>query len=174
MKTYFLTPPRDRKPRLRPIGSAGHADDRQSPDGGWKPLSKNQKTRLSILAREAAIAQRISLAKTDLDAWRHEESIRACGLRISEASQQHWPDLKAAFELLAGKPEKAFETQFREGDNKRRVALHKLTGALQSKGLHPSYAASICHAQFKCAIEDATAKQLWCLFFTVSNRKPNQ
>ena len=64
-----------------------------------------------------------------------------------------------------------FWTQLREGDNKRRVAMHKLTEALRAKELPLSYVAAICRAQFKCSLEEASAKQLWCLFFTVTNRK---
>jgi hypothetical protein len=157
--------------RVKPISDAGHARDAECPDGGWKPLTHEQKARLSILAREAAIAQGRSLKKQDLDEFRHELAIHACKRRISEATQSDWADLKSAFQDAAGKPEAAFRTQMREGDNKRRVAMHKLTTALAAKGLAPAYAGSICRAQFKCPLEEATAKQIWCLFYTVQNRR---
>jgi hypothetical protein len=156
---------------LLPIGAAAHRGDAACPDAGWKPLTTHQKARLSILARQAAEAQGVSLRSADLAEWRHAISIRACGLRISEATQKHWTDLKSAFQDLAGQPEKAFNTQMRDGDNKRRIALHKLTQELAGKGLHPSYAASICMAQFKVPLDQASAKQLWCLFYTISNRR---
>jgi hypothetical protein len=72
---------------------------------------------------------------------------------------------------LAGKPVQAYQTQLRDGDNKRRVALWKLTQALSAKGLEMGYAGAICRAQFKCQLEDASAKQLWCLFYTIYNRR---
>lgn len=160
-----------RPPRLQPLTAAKHADDGQCPDGAWNPLSNKQKARLSILARQAAERLGLSTRKQDLDAWRHEQSIKACGRQISEALQENWADLKSTFEDLAGNPEKAFTTQLREGDNKRRVAMHKLTEALRKKGLPLSYVAGICQNQFKCPLDQASAKQLWCLFFTVTNRK---
>jgi hypothetical protein len=172
MRKYTLHKP-GAKPaplQVRPIATAKHAEDAACADGGWKPLTKEQKMRLSILARKAAWEQKQGLDNKQLDAWRQEVSIRACGVRISEASQCHWADLKSAFEDLAGAPEQAFETQLRDVDNKRRVALWKLNQVLTEKGLAPEYAGAICKTQFKCALEDASAKQLWCLFYTVKNR----
>jgi hypothetical protein len=156
---------------LNPIRGADRARDAQCPDASWKPLSKRQKALLSILARAAAIRQGVPAVAAELDAWRRETSIRACGLRVSDATQAQWADLKSAFEDLGGRPEKAFQTQMREGDNKRRVAMHKLTRALYDRRLDPSYAAAICRAQFKCPLAEASAKQLWCLFYTVTNRR---
>ena len=126
---------------------------------------------MGIMARKAAEVQGVSLKSKDLDEWRHAVCIKACGVRITEATQSHWADLKSAFEDLGGKPEQAFKTQLREGDNKRRVAMHKLTEALAGKGLDTSYAAKICRIQFKCELDQASAKQLWCLFYTVTNRR---
>lgn len=167
MKTYILR----KAPPLKPIGAARHIEDSSCPDAGWKALTKNQKTRLAIMARKAAEVQGISLKSKDLDEWRHQVCIKACGVRITEATQSNWADLKSAFEDLGGKPEQAFKTQLREGDNKRRVAMHKLTQALAGKGLDASYAAKICNAQFKVPLDQASAKQLWCLFYTVTNRR---
>lgn len=182
MRTYILRPsppgsagasPRNAAPKpaapLKPIPAARHAEDGQCPDGSWKPLSNEQKKRLAILARQAAVACGIS--SHEADEWRREQSILACGLRITEATQKHWADLKSRFEDLGGRPEKAFQTQMREGDNKRRIAMWKLTQALTAKGLQPEYAGKICRAQFKCQLEEASAKQLWCLFYTVTNRQ---
>lgn len=166
MKTYILKPY-----TLNPIGEARHSEDSSCPDAGWKALTKNQKTRLSIMARKAAETQGVSLKSRDLEEWRHEVCIRACGCRISEATQANWADLKSTFEDLGGQPEQAFLTQIREGDNKRRVAVHKLTQALAGKGLDVSYAAKICQVQYKVPLDQASAKQLWCLFYTVTNRK---
>lgn len=162
MKPYLLRP--------RPISGAKHAEEAACPDAAWKSLSNKQKGLLSMLAAQAYAAQGLSPAVT-LAEWRRDTAIRACGCRISQATQAHWADLKSAFQDLSGHPEKAFHTLMREGDNKRRVALYKLTQALKSKGLNPSYAQAICRAQFKCQIEDASAKQIWCLFFTISRRR---
>lgn len=154
---------------LKPISDTSHRADKHCPDGGGKPLTRTQKSRLAILARQAFAHQKVT--GVPFGDWRHDVAIQACGVRISEATQQHWPNLKAAFQDLAGEHDKAFRTQLRDGDNKRRVALHKLTTACTERGLHPSYAASICQTQFKCPLDSASAKQLWCLFFTVTNRR---
>ena len=156
-------------PRLKPISDTRHAGDAGCPDAAWKALSREQKARLSILAAKAYQAQQVQ--GMTVDEWRREVSIRACGMRISEATNAQWADLKSAFLSLAGKPEQAFETQLREADNKRRIAMHKLTTACRERGLHVSYPGSICHAQFKVPLAEASAKQLWCLFYTVTNRR---
>lgn len=155
---------------LKPISTARHRDDSKCPDAGWKGLSDGQKARLSIMARKAAIKQGVSLKKKHLDEWRHSVAIRACGVRISEATQSHWDDLFSAFLDLGGKPEAAMNAQIRGLDNKRRIAMHKLTKALEANSLHPSYAETICQTQYRIPLADASAKQLWCLFFTVTNR----
>lgn len=156
-------------PKLSPIPGRRRTADSDCPDATWKRLSREQKARLSILARQAYDHQKVQ--GIPLDEWRHDVSIQSCGVRISEACQSHWADLKSAFQDLAGQPEKAFQTQLREGDNNRRIALHKLTTAIKERNLHFSYAESICLAQFKVPIAQATAKQIWCLFFTVTNRR---
>lgn len=163
------TGPAPDRTRLQPIGTARHSRDSECPDAGWKRLSNKQKARLSILARKAYRLQRVQ--GIDPEEWRHEVAISVCGCRISEAVQDHWTDLYSAFVDLAGEPEKAFEAQLRSGDNKRRVALYKLTGACKERGLDISYAEAICMDTFKSQLAKATAKQIWCVFFTVTNRR---
>lgn len=156
---------------LKTIPEYRKAEDGACPDAGWKSLTKEQKTHLSILARKAAVVQGLCVKSKEFEEWRHEVAIAACGVRISEAAQAHWVELKTAFELEAGEDGKAFQTQMREGDNKRRIAMHKLTQVLKDKGLDVSYAAKICTMQFKVPLDQASAKQIWCLFYTVTNRR---
>lgn len=165
MKYYTL-----KTPKLTPIADRRHAEDDACPDGGWHPLSRLQKARLAILAREAF--DHLNVQGMSLADWRHEVALRVCGKRISEATQSDWADLNSELLDLAGRHEKAFAGQLRAVDNKRRVALHKLTTAIKERGLHVSYAESICLAQFKVPLAEATAKNLWCLFYTVTNRRP--
>ena len=158
---------RTAKARLR---SQAEVDaDAALPDGGWRPLTRWQKARLAMTARKAY--DRLKVQGMTLDEWRQEIAIRACGRRVSEACQCHWAELMAAFLNLNGASDKALNVLLREGDNKRRVAMHKLTQELAKKGLEVGYAAAICSKQFKCALADASAKQIWCLFFTVKNRR---
>jgi integrase len=160
------------RPRLQPIPAARHTRDAECPDAGWKRLTNTQKGRLAMLAAKAYRVQKVQ--GMELDEWRHEVAIRACGCRISEAVQRQWADLKTAFQDLAGDPVGAMRTQIREGDNKRRIALHKLTTACAERGLDMSYAESICRSQFKVPVSQASAKQIWCLFYTVRNRRKSQ
>lgn len=161
-----------RKPRLKPISDHKRAADKACPDAGWKRLSNEQKGRLSVLARKAYAHQRVQgMTETE---WRHEIAISVCGCRISEAVQDHYTNLKSAFEDLCGEHDRAFKTQIRGADNKRRIALHKLATACKERGLHDSYPESICRSQFKVPISQASAKQIWCLFFTVTKRREKQ
>ena len=167
MKTYTLK----KSYPLKPIGEARHAADQACPDAAWKALTKSEKMRLSQLAASAAKAMGLDLRGKALDAWRAEQSIAACGVRISEATHANWADIKAHFEDLGGRPDAAFRTQLREGDNKRRIAMWKLEKELAAKNLATGYADAICRTQFKVPMDQASAKQLWCLYFTVKNRK---
>lgn len=156
-------------PRLKPIAASRHAADAKCPDAGWKRLTNKQKGRLSMLAATAYTHQQVQ--GMTVKEWRHEISINTCGVRISEAIQDHYDNLKSAFQDLAGQHAGAYRTQVRSKDNKRRIAMHKLITACKERGLNSSYPASICMTQFKCPLEEASAKQLWCLFFTVTNRR---
>lgn len=163
MKTYVI----------KPIAYERHAEDVSCADGGWKPLTREEKKRLSVLAADAAKARGLDLKGAALAEWRAAESIKACGVRISAATHGHWADIKAHFEKLSGKPEQALRTHLRSGDNKRRVAMYKLQAELEAKNLAMGYAEAICRTQYKVPLAQATAKQLWCLFYTVKNRKNN-
>jgi len=154
--------------RLKPISGKRHAADAACPDAGHKPLSKGQKARLSILARKAFYHQKVQgMTATE---WRHEIAIQKVGCRISEAVQDHWNDLKSTFEDLSGRPGKAFNTQVRAGDNKRRVALFKLTKELEAHNLAPGYGEKICFAKFKVSLAEASAKQIWAIYFDITKR----
>ena len=168
MKHYTLYRPA-KPPRVKPIGDSKHAEDNECPDAGWKPLTRKQKRDLSMLARKAA--EKRGLPKWEFDTYRHDVAKHVCGLRISEARQSHFNDLLAAFQYAAGDDVAAFRTHLRAVDNKRRVAMFKLTEALNSRGLDIAYAGQICRTQFKVTLEEATAKQLWCLFYTVTKRR---
>lgn len=109
--------------------------------------------------------------RPDFDAWRREQAIRACGLRISEASQRHFAALRAHFLDLAGAHAAAFETLVRDEDNPRRIALHALAKACDQRGLPLAYPAAICRRQYRCDLDHATAPQLWRLTFTIRNRR---
>lgn len=144
------------------------------------PLSRDQKRIIAQLARqaydrwegrEAFEAINSDRSRTAcFEAWRHCEQGKAIGLQsLCECTQAHYARLKAHFEALVGLD--PTPTLVRDRDNPRRIALHKLTEALAAAGLATSYAAAICRRQYRCALDEASAKQLWNLFYTVRNRR---
>ena len=145
-----------------------------APEGGSGTLSLGQKRRLVLLARRAWLRQPhpgpLPAAKA-FDEWRQAQAVRACGLRISEATQRDWGALKAAFEDAAGESGRALNTLVRDEDNKRRVAMYKLQGACRERGLPLAYPEAICRRQYRCGLDEATAAQIWRLVFTVRNRR---
>lgn len=137
------------------------------------PLSKGQKSYLSQLARRA-------WAKTIADAdgvgpeesqFRHDQVALACGkLGLRCCSQDDYKIVEAHFLNLLGETGRAMNALVRSQDNPRRIARYKLDQALREAQLETGYAEKICRAQFKCGVNEATEKQLWCLMFTVKNR----
>jgi len=174
MSTFYPLSRTAAKAILLPQRGEEHGRDAQSAqvrEGGTKALSKKQKAMLAVMARRAAAAKGAPTAGEAHAEWRRDVAVAACGRRISEACQRDWAALKGAFEDEGGRPEQAFETHFRDVDNPRRVAMFKLQEALREKNLPAAYADSICKRQFKCGLGEAAARQLWCLVYTVRNRK---
>lgn len=137
------------------------------------PLDRGQKAALVILAKQAW--ERIRLVDdsvADLDTWRQEQATLACGRRISEAQVKHFSAIKRHFANLTGDAGQAFQSAMREGTEAERIAMMKLQEACAQRGLDMSYPASIARKQFKgAALKDLPAKKLWCLVFTIRNRR---
>lgn len=155
-------------------------------------LSKEQKRLIAQLARQAYLAwpERAAFEAINSDlsltacfaAWRHVEqgkatatgSGQACGIQsLRECTQAHYRPLKAHFENLLGQTDRASRTLAGEAGNSRRIAAHKLDQALRERDLAEGYAAAICRRQFRCALAEASEKQLWNLVFTIRNRRPS-
>jgi hypothetical protein len=134
-------------------------------------LSKGEKTHLAIEARKA-YAKMEGNGATDesFDEFRHRIALQACGRRISEALRADYSALAAAFAAIRGDTGRAFHIAQRGETEGRRIAAHKLKQALSAAGLADGYAATICLQQFKTGIESASTKQLWSLFYTITNR----
>jgi len=144
------------------------------------PLSILQKREIAQLARRAyeAWAEREAFeainaeqSKTAcFEAFRHVEQGKACGVQsLCACTQAHYGRLVAHFQALTGNA--ATRTLVRDADNDRRIARYKLDQALRERGLREEYAAAICRRQFKTSLEDATARQIWNLVFTIRNRR---
>jgi hypothetical protein len=157
------------------------------------PLSNEQKANLCMLAQSAwaAWAGRedwcadhrdqvndplLSEAKC-LEAWRRAEQFRAVGVAsLREAtSEQHYLRLRAHFENHLGNSGRAVKTLLRHEDEPKVRALKLIEHSCVQRGLpFPNYPAAICRRQYKCALGDATEKQLWSINFTVRNRRTAQ
>lgn len=146
------------------------------------PLSKLQKADIAIAARAAfdawegrAAFEALNpefTASARFEAWRRDEQIKAGGPRsLRAATQAHYGRLMAHFQALAGYAAAAARTRARDADNDRRIARYKLDQELRRHGLPAAYAGAICRTQYKCTLDEASAKQLWRLVFTVRSRR---
>lgn len=108
-----------------------------------------------------------------MKAWRYVETGKVTGgiQSLRECTQAHYGRLLAHFQRLAGETARADSTMVRDADNSRRIARWKLGEALTERGLEIGYAAAICRSKYKCALDQATAAQLWKLVFDVRSRR---
>ncbi len=133
------------------------------------PLSKKQK---GIICRIAARAFEHRGATGDAKEWRREQQHAAVGVgSLTDCTQEHYNDLVAHFEGLAGEAGRQFNATLRQEDEELRQKRHNLAVALEERGLDASYAESICRDQYKCGLEKATAGQLFNLLKTVKSRR---
>jgi hypothetical protein len=146
-----------------------------------QPLSRNQKTKLSILAREAYqkhLETGLIDEDVDFDDWRHEEVREATNGRCQgfrSATQRHFRQIRGHFAMLNGDVSGAFRDAVRDEPAQAdwETNWKLLERNCEEKGFaFPEYPAAICRNQFKCAIRDASAKQLFALLCTVRNRTP--
>jgi hypothetical protein len=143
-------------------------DENYAPSRDMAPLTREQKASLSMLARKAW--RRLGRGENE-NAWRHAQAIKAVGRRISEGVQRDFLPLRAHFLDLAGHTGAALDTLLAAESEKHRIALFKLGQACSQRGLPLSYPEAICKRQYRCSLAEATAPQIWRLFFTVRNRR---
>lgn len=144
-------------------------------------LSRTQKAKIGQLAtqawrvwegREAFLETNGELsASACFAAWRHWQQGLACGRQsLRECTGDDYQLLRAHFLTLAGLEASAARAQERHISNPQRIARYKLRQALAAAGLPLEYAAAVCRRQYRCTLDDASERQLWCLVFTVRNR----
>jgi hypothetical protein len=164
-------------------GNRLHKRRVQYPSPGG-PLSREQKARICIMAREcfhgsgassftrqAGSLPAESGKMPDFQSWRREQQLIACGKSsLRECTQSDYLLLRAHFENLLGKSDRALETHLRAAQEPQRIAMMKLRAACADAGLDLAYPAKICRQQYKCELDEANANQLWRLVFTVRNR----
>jgi hypothetical protein len=153
--------------------SSYNAADRARDGSVEARLDNGQKTALVILAKQAW--ERVRLVDdtvTDFNSWRQEQAMEAVKCRISEARVGNFSALKRHFLNLAGKAGAAFNSAMRESTEAERIAFATLQRECAERELPLDYPAAIARKQFKgAALKDLNAKQLWCLVFTVRNRR---
>lgn len=136
-------------------------------------LSNEQKAALCILAREAA--EKVfggHHTNADFSEWRREQQFLAVGKEsLCDCVQGDYKPLKGHFLNLKGESGRAVKAIIESGFEEKNLALHKLKESCAERGLKLSYAESICRRQYKCDLDQANAKQLWNLNFTVRNRR---
>lgn len=148
------------------------------------PLSHTQKAEIGQLARQAWLVwegrEAFLEANGELSqsacfaAWRHWQQGLACGRQsLRECTGEEYQLLRAHFLKLAGLEASAQRAEERHVSNPRRIAAYKLRQALAAAGLPTEYAAAICRRQYRCALAEASERQLWCLVYTIRNRRPN-
>lgn len=141
-----------------------------APDQAWRPLTPDQRTGLAMLAKRAHVKMGRG---ENIDEWRHAQSIKAVGRRITEAGQRDFLPLRAHFLDLLGKSDVALNVLLRAESEPQRIALHMLQKACTERGLPLAYPEAICQKQNNCCLAEANAKQIWRLVFTVRNRRPS-
>ena len=140
------------------------------------PLSNEQKARICILAREAADVMGVKIVSAaHLREWRMEQQFKAVGKQsLTECLQDDYLPLTAHFLNLAGKSVSAMNAHLKHGTEDKRIAFFKLQEICEERGISMAYAGAICRNAHKCTLNDATARQLWQLVFTVKNRSPKK
>lgn len=146
-----------------------NAADRATAGSENSPLTRFQKMLLAKAARRAWQAS--GSPPPGEAAWRHEQALRTVGVRISQARQTDYIPLRATFLDAQKRHAQAFNILVADPQNKIRIARYHLEKSCTERGLSLSYPKSICRRQFKCGLDDATARQLWCLVFTIRNRR---
>jgi hypothetical protein len=144
------------------------------------PLSRHQKRELSQLAARAFALQVLRARKRGesvdttvaaQEQWRHDEVAKACGkFGLRCCSQDDYLSVKAHFLDLVGQPDLAFNAHVKSMSEPKRQAFAVLMRSLNEFGLMRGYAEAICRNQFKCPLDSASEKQLWCLVYTIRNR----
>jgi hypothetical protein len=142
------------------------------PSGGL--LSREQKARLCILAREAfaRVHGRDPRDAAEIEEFRHAQVDAAVGKGgLTQCVQEDYKAVLARFLQLKGEDGHAFKAHVAHQSEPARLAMWKLKQSCAERGLPLSYPAAICRRQYRCELEQASAQQLWQLCYTVRSRR---
>ena len=144
-------------------------------------LTNEQKKEICILARRAwnILPQSVHnkyIAEFDsataaFNAWRHDEQIKAVGTdSLVGSTNDEFCALMAHFALAAKDNYRASKWIWRFASDARRRVYWLIKQNCNAELRWPSYPDSVCRAQFKCRLWQATSKQLFNILSTIRNR----
>ena len=146
-------------------------------------LTKRQKKEICMLARRAwnalDIPQKRQYLNADggqsdsaaFDLWRHAQQSVAVGRNsITASTNDEYCMLMAHFAMLAGETRNAAFWMARGASDERRRVCRLIRESCFGSVKWPSYPESICRAQFRCGLKDASTGQLYNILNTIRNR----
>lgn len=144
-------------------------------------LTVAEKRELAIAARSAfKVLEGHGATDESFDEFRHRIAMNACGRRISEALRGDYSHIMAMFCAISGDTTRAFHRAMRGETEGRRIAAKKLEELLKEQGRDISYCYPLFTNMHKTTLEQANAKQVWSVFFSLkgtnaqrSNRQKN-
>ena len=137
-------------------------------------LNHRQTTSLFLLGKRAFARAQQFHASDDLEEaiWIRRECIKACGHRLSEASNKHFKAIESHLAALAGDAAKAYDSAVRdtEEDDARENWLSLIQKALATHSKPMAYADKIAQDKGFPPTERAKAWQLKQVYMTVKSR----
>lgn len=148
------------------------AIDRAIAGAAEVPLTKEQKARICILAREAYDQAE---SQVSYDEWRRSEQRRATGIEsLRDARNKHYNSYVAHFENLLGRSGRAFKREFKSQTEDRSWALYRLKlESRKAADVLPAaleYAAGFIRNRLHVSLEEAPARSLWAAIFMLRRR----
>jgi hypothetical protein len=139
--------------------------------GELAPLTRDQKTRLILLARDAWEQAGGAASGQDFTAWRYEQTEAACGrasLRV--ATQRDFRAIRGHFRGLLGRTRGAFRDAVAAATDDRGFVLAKLRHEIRAAEdvieAGEAYVRRIARSRFKTGqLEALSSKELWSLVF---------
>lgn len=150
-------------------GETGRPGDAER--GTARPLDNVAKWRLSALAERAygLLKSRGMLAGETLEGYRGRIAVAACGKRIRHACLGDRMKIQGAFLREMERAEEASRCAVKAQATAKDIALFKLKELCERRQFPATYAAGIAWRVFKLTLEQCSAKQVWKVFFTITN-----
>jgi hypothetical protein len=145
-------------------------------------LTNDQKATIARLAKQAYDAWDGREAFEDanptfsrskcFECWRRVEQGKAVGMQsLTQCTNDDFLPLIAHFQNFKGEGAAAMKTLLRHAEGPRITIFFKIQQALAERGLDEAWVAKICRCKFKCALGDASEKQLWNLFYDIKRSR---